>query len=82
MRIFAASFLTEESAVQALEALDRQFHASSSIRIAPFGHTGGAQGPSMLLAGRFEDHVIDAVRAAVHELGGTVLVDAEERPAS
>jgi hypothetical protein len=82
MRIFAASFLTEESAVQALEALDRRFRASSNIRIAPFGHTGGVEGPSMLLAGRFEDHVIDAVRVAIAELGGTVLVDAEERPGS
>jgi hypothetical protein len=82
MRIFAASFLTEESAVQALEALDRQFRTSSSIRIAPFGHTGGVEGPSMLLAGRFENHVIDAARVAIAELGGTVLVDAEERPGS
>jgi hypothetical protein len=80
MRILAASFLTEESAVRALDALDRQFRATSSIRIAPFGHTGGVQGPSMLLAGRFDDHVIEAVRAAVAELGGTVIVDAEERP--
>ncbi len=80
MRIFAASFLTEESAVHALEALDRRFRASSSIRIAPLGHTGGDKGPGMVLAGRFEEDVIGAVRLAVAELGGTVLVDAEERP--
>jgi hypothetical protein len=80
MRIFAASFLTEESAVQALEALGRRFRSASSARIAPLGHTGGAKGPSMVLAGRFEDDVIDAVRLSIAELGGTVLVDAEERP--
>jgi hypothetical protein len=81
MRIFAASFLTEDSAATALAALSRRFRASSSMRIAPLGHTGGATGPSMVLAGRFEDHVIDAVRLSVTELGGTVLVDAEERTA-
>jgi hypothetical protein len=82
MRIFAASFLTEDSAASALEALSRRFYATSSIRIAPLGHTGGAKGPSMVLAGRFEDHVIDAVRLSIAELGGKVLVDAEERTAS
>lgn len=82
MRIFAASFLTEDSAASALDALSRRFSASSSIRIAPLGHTGGAKGPGMVLAGRFEDHVIDAVRVSIAELGGTVLVDAEERTAA
>jgi hypothetical protein len=82
MRIFAASFLTEETAVQALEALNRQFSASASVRIAPLGHAGGGGGPSMVLAGRFEDHVIEAVRLAVAELGGTVIVEAEERSGS
>lgn len=79
MRIFAASFLTEDSAATALEALSRRFRSHSSIRIAPLGHTSGAAGPSMVLAGRFEDDVIDAVRLAIAELGGTVLVDAEDR---
>jgi hypothetical protein len=79
MRIFAASFLTEDSAVQALEALDRRFRASAAMKIAPLGHTGGAIGPSMVLAGAFEDDVIEAVRLSVAELGGTVLVDAQEQ---
>ena len=78
MRIFAASFLTEDSAVEALEALDRRFKASASMKIAPLGHAGIGSGPSIVLAGAFEDDVIEAVRLAIAELGGTVLVDAQE----
>jgi hypothetical protein len=33
----------------------------------------------MVLAGAFEDDVIEAVRLSVADLGGTVLVDAQER---
>ena len=79
MRIVAASFLTEDCAVEALEALDRRFRASASMKIAPLGHTSGTVGPSMVLAGAFEDDVIDAVRRSVSDLGGTVLVDAQEK---
>ena len=77
MRIFAASFLSEDSAVQALETLDRRFGVRAQIRIAPLGHAGTGGGPPMVLAGRFEDDVMAAVRLAVAELGGSVVVDAD-----
>ena len=82
MRIFAASFQTKDSAVQALQALDRRFRANASIQIAPLGHAGGGDGPSMVLAGRVDDTVIGAVRDTVDALGGDVLVDVEERTGS
>ena len=85
MRILAASFMTRPSAVRALEALDGRF-GSGHARIAVLGGTGeetgaeetGGQQPEMILAGRFTDDVISAVRRAVMELGGTVVVDVDE----
>ena len=90
MRILAASFMTRPSAVKALEALDRRF-GSGHARIAVLGGTGedtgaeeneaeetGSRQPEMILAGRFTDDVISAVRRAVMELGGTVVVDVDE----
>ena len=80
MRIIAASFDTEDLAARALQALGRRFDAAVPIQIAPLGHAGRGSGPRMVLAGAFEDDVIDAVRSAVSELGGTVVVDREEQP--
>lgn len=89
MRILAATFMTRPSAVMAREALDRSF--GTAVRIAVLGGTGDdtgaedegpedtdAQRPEMVLAGRFTDDVIAAVRRAILELGGTVVVDVDE----
>ena len=80
MRILAASFMTRPSAVRALEALDGRF-GTGHTRIAVLGGTGeqvGGPKPEMILAGRFTDDVIAAVRGAILELGGTVVVDVDE----
>jgi hypothetical protein len=80
MRILAASFMTRPSAIRALEALNGRF-GSGHARIAVLGGTGeetGGRQPEMILAGRFTDDVISAVRRAVEELGGTVVVDVDE----
>ena len=42
------------------------------------GRGDGGRLPEMILAGRFADDVISAVRRAVVELGGTVVVDFDE----
>jgi hypothetical protein len=83
MRILAATFRTRPSAVMAREALDRSF--GTGVRVAVLGRTGdeGAedtveQRPEMVLAGRFADDLIAAVRRAIVELGGTVVVDVDE----
>jgi len=78
MRLFAASFATEESAVLALEELAGRFGESARMRLAPLGHAGPEGSTArMILAGRFEDDVIAAVRLAVTELGGSMVVDSE-----
>ena len=79
MRRFAASFQTEESAVHALEELDRRFGDSARMGLAPLGHAGpgGGGGARMVLAGTFQDDVIAAVRLVVSELGGSMVVDTE-----
>lgn len=88
MRILAATFTTRPSAVMARESLERRF-GTGHTRIAALGGTGdqtgeetgdgtGEQQPEMILAGRFTDDVIAAVRRAIMELGGTVVVDVDE----
>jgi hypothetical protein len=80
MRILAASFMTRPSAVRALEALNGRFGVGHA-RIAVLGGTREettGQQPEMILAGRFTDDVIAAVRHAIMELGGTVVVDVDE----
>jgi hypothetical protein len=85
MRILAASFMTRPSAVRAQEAIDGRF-GTGHTRIAVLGGTGEdaepenavMQRPEMILAGRFTDDVISAVRRAIVELGGTVVVDVDE----
>ena len=79
MRILAASFMTAAAATKALDALNRQFGAADDVRLAPLGHAGRRGGPTMVLAGRFADGVVDAVRRAVKKFGGTVVVDTDER---
>jgi hypothetical protein len=79
MRILAASFMTLASATKALDALNRQFGTEDDVRLAPLGRAGGPGGPTMVLAGRFADDVVEAVRRAVKKFGGTVVVDADDR---
>jgi hypothetical protein len=85
MRILAASFMTRPLAVRAQEALVGRF-GTGHVRIAVLGGTGEdteaeervTQRPEMILAGRFTDDVISAVRRAIVDLGGTVVVDVDE----
>jgi hypothetical protein len=77
MRVFAASFMTKGSATSALHALNRLLGTSDTVRIAPLGDRVPG-GPTMVLAGRFEDDVIAAVRRAVAGMGGTIVVDVDE----
>jgi hypothetical protein len=78
MRILAVSFMTAAAATKALDALNRQFGADD-VRLAPLGHAGRRGGPTMVIAGRFADGVVDPVRRAVKKFGGTVVVDTDER---
>ena len=85
MRILAASFVTRPLAVRAQEALAGRF-GTGHTRIAVLGGSEDdteaddtvGQRPEMILAGRFSDDVIAAVRRAIVELGGTVVVDVDE----
>jgi hypothetical protein len=80
MRILAASFEDEQAATDAMERLDREFGLiAGSIHVAGLGRASDPSGPGGILAGRFEQDVIAAVRAVVRVMGGTIVVDAEER---
>ena len=65
-------------AAVALEALDRQFRTGDDVRLAPLGNADHPDGPTTVLAGRFGDDVMAAVRTAVAEMGGTVVMDVDE----
>jgi hypothetical protein len=78
MRILAASFMTEQSAAAALLTLNRRFATSRGFRLAPLGQFGNPNRPSTVLAGPFDEDVVAAVKRAVEELGGTVVIDIDE----
>ena len=81
MRILAAAFKREDTAVAAFRELNRRFAASRGFRIAPLGRAGDPEGPTTVIAGSFEDDVVAAIKAAVEDLGGDVVIDIDQRAA-
>jgi hypothetical protein len=82
MRVLAASFEDEQAATDAKKRLDREFGPSAgSMHVAELGRASDPSGPGGILAGLFAYEVVAAVRTVVKAMGGTILVDAEERPA-
>ncbi len=78
MRILAASFMTQVAAAATGAYLNRRFPLGGLVEFAELGRAGKPNGPTTVLAGRFADDVIGAVRDAVTERGGTVVVDIDE----
>jgi hypothetical protein len=73
--LLAASFANEAAAEAALSHLLRRFGGHhEEIRVSPLGRASDPTGPGAVLAGRFEDDVLDAVRAAVEAAGGSIIV--------
>jgi hypothetical protein len=70
--------MTRDLAVVAVDSLNLRFPGARPIAIAPLGTASDPGGPTTVIAGRFATDVIEAVREAVADLGGTVVVDANE----
>jgi hypothetical protein len=79
VRILAASFMDEDSAASAMRELDARFSTDGAgVSVAALGRASQPGGPTTILAGRFREEVIAAVRHAVEGFGGTVVVDVDE----
>jgi hypothetical protein len=73
-RLVAAAFATEAQAGAADRLLRRLGVPAEAFRVAPLGQASDPSGPGAVLAGRFEQDLLEAVHLAVEAAGGTVLV--------
>lgn len=80
MRLLAASFMSEDAAVLALDMLNTRALVRNGIQIAPLGRACDPSGPSTVMAGVFAEDVVEAVRLVIEQLGGTVIVEKTEQP--
>jgi len=80
MRILAASFRNKSSAASALKTLDKRY-PGGGLELASLGTSYDRRGPSTVIAGRFAQHVVAAVRTAITEMGGRVVIDVDETTA-
>jgi hypothetical protein len=78
VRILAVSFATDTIATAAAAMLNRAFDPVDGMEFAPFGPQNYPGRDRSVLVGRFQEDVIDAVRAAVRQAGGTIEVDLPE----
>ena len=78
VQILAVSFLTSTAATTAAAMLTRVFDPARPIELAPLGKPSYPTPIRSLLVGRFRLAVIDAVRIAVEEAGGTIEMDLAE----
>lgn len=80
MRVLAARFPNRERASAALGSLHHRFQLSPpDVAIAPMGVPGEVSRNDTLLAGRFSEDRTDDVCRLIHEAGGEVVANVDER---
>lgn len=78
MRVLAASFPDDASAHAArARLLDDLALDASQIGVEPFAHERNVA-DAAILAGRFQEGVVETARAVVEELGGTLVIDIDD----
>jgi len=78
IRAIAASFADVLAAEAALDGLrELLVVAPGQVRLAHLGHASYPVVPDTVLAGRFDDADVAAVRAVVERCGGRVLTDVD-----
>jgi hypothetical protein len=83
MRLIAAAFDDEVAAEAARAGLVHTYGRESiGLSVAPLGRAYDPAGPAAILAGRFDEAVVDAVTADVEDLGGRVVIDIDEARAT
>ena len=79
MRVLAASFEDEATARVVRDGLTRRFGlVPGTVDVAPLGRAAQPSGPAAVLAGRFQDDVVDDVMAVLAGHGGTLVADIDE----
>jgi hypothetical protein len=78
VRLLAISFASGTIAAAAAAMLNRAFEPVDGMELAPFGRQNYPGRSRSMLVGRFQEDVIDAVRFAVKQGGGTIEVDLPE----
>ena len=79
MRVLAASFADREAAVRVLDALRERYELSpDDAAVAPLGLGASSTHPFTVLAGRFQEDRIDAVRELGEGHGGEIVVVVDE----
>jgi hypothetical protein len=80
MRVLAARFPDRDRASSVLYRLHQTVHVSPpDVAIAPLGMPGSTGSDETLLAGRFPDERLPEVVRLVHEAGGEIVADVDER---
>jgi adenine deaminase len=79
MRVLAASFRDHALARAARTRLIEEFALDrGQIGVEALAHARTVS-DAAILAGRFEDDVVAAARAVVEQLGGTLVIDIDDR---
>lgn len=80
MRILAARFADRNRASAVLGRLQRTLEVRPpDVAIAPLGIPGTTTTNETLLAGRFAEEQTEKVASLVHEAGGEIVVNVDER---
>jgi hypothetical protein len=79
VRILAARFADREHATQALESLNDRLEQPVEAEIAPLAPTSEAAAEDTLLAGQFAEELMPRVEEIIHQSGGEIVADVDER---
>jgi hypothetical protein len=79
MRVLAAAFPDDGSARAAEAQLIVQFALETNqIGVEALAPMAERSSPRAILAGRFQDEVVDGARAVVEDHGGTMVIDIDD----
>jgi hypothetical protein len=79
MRVLAASFPNASSARAAEAYLIGQFALEANqIGVEALAPMSERSSSKAILAGRFQEEVVDVARSVVEDLGGTMVIDIED----
>lgn len=80
MRVLAARFADRRGASAALRRLQQKMALQPfDAAVAPLGIPGQADHGEAVLAGRFPDERLSEIRQLVHEEGGEIVANVDER---
>jgi hypothetical protein len=80
VRVLAVKFADRQKASTALRRIRQRIDlAPRDAAIAPLGELGGDGNGETLLAGRFADEEVTEVRRLLHDEGGEIMANVDER---